>query len=101
MDPNICATPKQMSGGFIRAGAGKISYVTAIWGTGPNYIRIYDGVDVGGILLFEAKRAALAATGDETQHFEFPEGLRCSTGIFVDFPVGPGMANADVGYTVG
>jgi len=82
MHPNIVASSMNLTGSAnIKSGPGIIYSVTVIWDSSSNEFLLRDGTTVSGPVIFTGRRAALAVSGDETQHFIFPGGLKCSVGI--------------------
>lgn len=53
----------------------RIFGITVSWGSTPSTVTITNKTDGTGVIIWQAKRAALATSGDVTQEFNFPDGM--------------------------
>lgn len=83
---------------LIKTGPGKVHCITIQVGTVQYDVRLYDGLDVSGVLIFQAKRAGGVAVGDFTDHFVFPARISFSTGLFLRFANASGAVVSPVIY---
>lgn len=93
MHPNIAgfSSGVKSASAQIKDTPGQVHSVTIIWGdTAQNDFQLRDG-GAGGSVRWRATRIAMAADGDETQHFEFPAGAHFATDIYAEIVAGTGL----------